>query len=98
MSRLPLEIFSGAAYTAWKGGVSMTRRKSTKGTKQIGAEVAADLLDAFKAFCEGRNETLRHHLELAMRRHLENPPAPVAYPPLPPVTVPGAKPAKGKKK
>jgi hypothetical protein len=76
----------------------MARRKSTKGTRQVGAEVAEGLLDEFKAFCEGRNETVRHHLELAMRRHLDNPPPVAVVPPLPPVTAPGEKPAKGKKK
>lgn len=64
----------------------MARRKSTKGTKQIGAEVAESLLDEFKRFCESRNETVRYHLELAMRRHLDNPPPPPGVaPPLPPV-------------
>jgi hypothetical protein len=65
----------------------MGRRKSTKGTTQIGAEVTTELAEEFKGFCEGRNETLRHHLEMAMRRHLDNPPPPPAVPPLPPVTV-----------
>ena len=78
----------------------------TKGTKQLGLQVTASLLDEFKAFCEQRGETVRKHLELAMRRHLDNPPPPPvpepAPPPLPPVTPPGTqppakKPGKGKK-
>lgn len=61
----------------------------TKGTKQLGVEVNAALLDEFKAFCETRGETVRKHLEFAIRRHLDNPPPPpVAPPPLPPVTTP----------
>jgi hypothetical protein len=63
-------------------------RKSTKGTKQVGAEVAGDLLEEFKQFCVARGDTLRQHLEMAMRRHLDNPPPVLAPPPLPPVTSP----------
>lgn len=68
----------------------------TKGTKQLGCEVNEALLEQFKAFCAARGETLRYHLEMAMRRHLANPPEiekptvpPV--PPLPPITVPPPK-------
>jgi hypothetical protein len=67
---------------------SGSNRKSTKGTKQIGAEVNAELLDEFKAFCAQRGDTLRHHLEMAMRRHLASPPPVVTIPPLPPVGAP----------
>jgi len=88
----------------------MAQRKSTKGTKQLGAEVSSELVDEFKRFCAARGETVRHHLELAMRRHLANPPPAPELPPLPPfppVTPPTAaaepvkpvkdvKPAKGK--
>ncbi len=78
----------------------------TKGTKQLNAEMSDVLFDEFKAFCAGRGETVRHHLELALRRHLDNPPPPprpVEAPPLPPVTVPAAvqdekPPPKGRKK
>lgn len=74
----------------------MGQRKSTKGTKQIGAEVTEALVDELRAFCSKRGETVRHHLELAIRRHLDNPPPPPAYPPLPPVPPPGAGGAAGK--
>ena len=60
-------------------------RKSTKGTKQIGAEVTAGLVDELRAFCAGRGETVRHHLEVAIRRHLDNPPPRPVVPPLPPL-------------
>ncbi|WP_439628821.1 hypothetical protein [Gemmata sp.] len=56
----------------------------TKGTKQLGVEVSEALLDEFRAFCEERGEKVRHHLELAMRRHLDNPPPPLVAPPAPP--------------
>ena len=76
----------------------------TKGTKQLNAEMSELLFDEFKAFCANRGETTRHHLELALRRHMDNPPPPpvkVAAPPLPPVTSPAApaeeKPAAPKK-
>ena len=64
----------------------MGRRKGTKGTKQLGAEVAADLADRFKQFCAERTETVRYHLELAMRRHLADPPPRPAEVPVPPTT------------
>ena len=76
----------------------------TKGTKQLNAEMSEALFDEFKAFCVNRGETTRHHLELALRRHMDNPPPPpvkVTAPPLPPVTSPGAveeKPAASKAK
>ncbi|MCE9564925.1 MAG: hypothetical protein K8U57_23065 [Planctomycetes bacterium] len=75
----------------------------TKGTRQLGVEVSESLLDEFKAFCEKRGEKVRHHLELAIRRHLDNPPLPLVPPPppvlpapaltspLPPITVPDSK-------
>ena len=75
----------------------------TKGTKQLNAEMSEALFDEFKRFCSDRGETVRRHLELALRRHMDNPPpppAPVKLPPLPPVTAPAAEkpaPRKGKK-
>ncbi len=63
----------------------------TKGTKQLGVEVSESLLDEFKTFCEERGEKVRHHLELAIRRHLDNPPPPLVAPtpvPRPPVPPP----------
>ena len=62
----------------------MTRR-STKGTKQLAAELLGEVVDEFKKFCRDRNETVRYHMELALRRHMANPP-------------PKEKGAKGKKK
>lgn len=77
----------------------------TRGTKQLAVEVSEALFDEFKGFCADRGETVRHHLEMALRRHMDNPPPPpqpVEVPPLPPVPVPapaeGAKPVKGKRK
>ncbi len=81
----------------------MGKRRATPGTKQIAAEVGEALLTEFKTFVKSRRETLRDHLELAMRRHLDNPPPPLRpavppLPPMPPPEVPPAKPArKGRK-
>lgn len=80
----------------------MTRR-NTKGTKQLAAELLAEVVDEFKEFCRTRGETVRYHLELAMRRHMANPPPPAeppplpVAPPLPPVPVPAPKKPRGKK-
>lgn len=65
----------------------------TKGTKQLAVEVSEALFEEFKGFCSDRGETVRHHLELALRRHMDNPPPPpkpVEVPPLPPIPAPGA--------
>jgi hypothetical protein len=59
----------------------------TKGTKQLFVEVTDALLDAFKQFCESRGETVRKNLEMAMRRHMDNPP-PLTVPPPPPIAPP----------
>ena len=59
-----------------------------KGTKQLGLALDAELLDAFKVFCETRKETMRAAIEMALRRHMANPPPPpipVALPPLVPL-------------
>ncbi|MCE9564424.1 MAG: hypothetical protein K8U57_20495 [Planctomycetes bacterium] len=64
-------------------------RKNTAGTKQLGAELDSALVDEFKAFCSDRGDTVRKHLEMAIRRHLSNPPPkPADVPPLPPVAIP----------
>lgn len=62
-------------------------RVNTKGTKQLGAELSAELVDRFRSFAKGRGESIREHLEMALERHMANPPPPLkpAAPPLPPV-------------
>lgn len=61
-------------------------RKNTKGTAQLGAELDASLVGEFRAWVKGRGETLRDHLEMALRRHMGNPPGLFRpeIPPLPP--------------
>lgn len=61
--------------------------RPTKGTKQLAAELPADLVDRFKAFAKGRGELVRDHLVIALERHMDNPPTPLVppvQPPLPP--------------
>lgn len=72
-------------------------RKNVKGAKQFNYEITAEIADRFRAFCKGRGESVREHLEMALQRHLDNPPPPFkpTAPPLPPVTAPEPKP-KGK--
>lgn len=66
-------------------------RKDVKNTKQFNYEITDALADEFRAFCKGRGQSVREQLEIALRRHLDNPPPPpqpVELPPLPPVTPP----------
>ncbi|VTR94129.1 unnamed protein product [Gemmata massiliana] len=65
-------------------------RRDVKGAKQFNYEIAADLADRFREFCKSRGESVREHLEMALGRHLDNPPPafkPTA-PPLPPIAPP----------
>jgi hypothetical protein len=69
-------------------------RKNTKNTRQIGGEIDAKLWARWRTFCAGRKkrygETHRQHLELALQRHIANPPPDLApaVPPLPPIAAP----------
>lgn len=60
-------------------------RKSTKGTTQLGAEVSAELAAHMREFARSRGETLREVIEMALRRHMANPPPRIDPPPLPPI-------------
>lgn len=76
-------------------------RRNTKNTNQLNAEIDAGLLAEFRAFLKRRAERLRDHLELAIRRHLANPPPPLEPPPAPPLppfpaTAPPESPDEGK--
>jgi hypothetical protein len=66
-------------------------RHGTKGTYQLGVEIDADLWAALKQFKESRKESYRQIVEMALRRHLANPPPPppkLELPPLPPLVPP----------
>lgn len=73
----------------------MAKRRDTPGTAQLGLEIDAEFLAKWREFVKARGETYRDAAERAFARDMANPPEPVAYPPLPPVTV--EKP-KGKRK
>ena len=60
-------------------------RKNTKGTIQLGMELDGELVKVVRSFAKSRDETLREVVEMALRRHLANPPAKVEPPPLPPL-------------
>lgn len=76
----------------------------TKGAKQVGAEIDAELLAFAKEFAKARGETFREVLEAALQRHMANPPPiktpppPPVYPPLPPFPPSSAPAGKGTKK
>jgi hypothetical protein len=73
-------------------------RKVAKGTAQLAAQLDEHLLAAVREFARSRGETLREVLELALRRHLANPPAIQELPPLPPFPPPKPAGKKGKAK
>lgn len=80
-------------------------RKAAKGTAQVAAQLDQELLASVRAFAVDRGETLREVFEMALRRHIANPPpkpAPppiIPLPPFPPVAggEPVAKPAAKRK-
>lgn len=67
----------------------MGNRRATHGTGQLNLEIELTLLEALRKFVRARGETQRQAVELALRRHMANPPPIPELPPLPPVTVPG---------
>lgn len=58
-----------------------------KGTEQLGVGIDKELAAAFRAFVKRRGETIREVVEMALRRHMANPPPVPVVPPLPPVVV-----------
>ncbi|QJX01101.1 hypothetical protein [Frigoriglobus tundricola] len=69
----------------------MAKRRVTPGTGQLNLEIETVLLDRLRAFGRDRGEKIRHVVEMALRRHMDNPPPPPKPPevvPLPPVTSP----------
>jgi hypothetical protein len=62
---------------------------TAKGTEQLNVGIDAALLEELRAFVKGRRERLRAVVEMALRRHMANPPA-QELPPLPPVTAPAS--------
>jgi hypothetical protein len=63
----------------------MAEGNRVRGTKQLATAIDANLFDEWKAWVQARGETIREALELAMRRHMAHPPAPVPLDPLPTV-------------
>jgi len=65
----------------------MSVTKRTKGKTPLATQLDTDLVEAFRSFCAARGQTLSYHLDLAVRRHMANPPPVFDVPALPPVTV-----------
>ena len=66
-------------------------KEPNRTTVPFNHRIAGDVAEAFVAFCEGREETIRHHLEMALRRHLASPPPKLVVPPLPEIKVQNGK-------
>jgi len=58
-----------------------------KGTEQLGVGINSEIIKELKAFAESRGETIRAIVEMALRRHMANPP-PLPEPPPPPALPP----------
>lgn len=75
-------------------------KRPTAGTMQFGLEMNAELVDEWREFCRTRGG-VRYQTEMALRRHMDNPPAdPPPLPPYPPAAPepePKKKPRKGAK-
>lgn len=66
----------------------MAKRRATPGTGQLNLEIELALLERLRAFGRGRGEKLRWVVEMALRRHMDNPPPPPELVPLPPLPPP----------
>ncbi len=75
----------------------MAARRATPGTKQLNLEIDEKLFNELKAFVTGRRLTNRQVVELALRRHFDNPPPPPVAPPLPPLVTDAPAPVAAKK-
>ena len=52
--------------------------KRTKGMVQLGLEIPEELNERLRAYCKKRGSKLSDELRLAIRRHLDHPPADVS--------------------
>jgi len=80
--------------------MQMGKRRVTPGTGQLNLEIEQALLERLRAFVRDRGEKIRHVVEMALRRHLDNPPPPpkpIDLPPLPPITSPASEELEPKK-
>lgn len=75
----------------------MGKRRVTPGTGQLNLEIELALLQHFREFVRNRGETQREAVEMALRRHMGNPPPKPELPPLPPLPVPSGSKPRGKK-
>lgn len=72
----------------------MAKRRVTPGTSQLNLEIESSLLQKLRGFARDRDEKLRHVVEMAIRRHLDYPPAPpqpaevIPLPPIPSIEEP----------
>lgn len=58
-------------------------------TVPLNTRISSEIDVALRDFCDQRGEKIREVLEMAIRRHLANPPPKIDIPPLPPMTVNG---------
>lgn len=67
----------------------MAKKKTTvqRRTTPLNTGVDPELAEAVRVFALKRGEKLRAVVEMALRRHMANPPPQMDIPPLPPVTM-----------
>lgn len=68
-----------------------------KGTEQLGVGIDSAIMAELRKFVDHRGETIRAVVEMALRRHMANPPPLPEMVPLPPMVAEAPKPKKGKK-
>lgn len=75
----------------------MERKKPKRTTVQFNLQIDPKVADAARDFAEARGEKLRDMVELALKRHMANPPPTLDIPPLPPMTFSESAPARRRK-
>ena len=63
------------------------KKKKKRHTVPMNVQVSPETAQAIRNFASDRGESIRQVLEMAIRRHIANPPPKLEIPPLPPVPV-----------
>ena len=67
--------------------MAQKKNQAVRRTEPLNTHVDPELAKAVRQFALKRGEKLRAVIEMALRRHMANPPPQMDIPPLPPVTM-----------